>query len=70
MCCAGAEITRLKTYAKDSPGHQNIDHLPANAAILLRISKPVSRILTLELNNASPDIIAKWDGKNAALDLS
>jgi len=69
MCCAGAVITRLKTYAEDSPVHLNFDHLPAHAAALLRVCEPVSRILTMQLNNSSPDSIAKWDGKYAGLDL-
>jgi len=61
---------RLKTYAKDSPVHLNFDHLPANPVALLRICEPESRILTLQLNNASPETIAKWDGIYAGLDLS
>jgi hypothetical protein len=60
---------RLKTYAEDSPAHLNIQYLLANAAALLRICKTVSGILTLPRNNATPDLIAKWDGKSAGLNL-
>jgi hypothetical protein len=70
MCCAGAVITRLKTYAAESQVQLNLNHLPASSAALLRICEPVSCILTLQLNSASPDIIAKWDGKYAWLDQS
>jgi hypothetical protein len=70
MCSGGGVLTRLKTYAEDSPDHPNVDHLPANAVVLLRICEPVSCILTLQLNNTLPDIIAKWDGKYAGLGLS
>jgi hypothetical protein len=70
MCCAGADITRLKTYAAEPQAKLNLNHLPASAAALPRICEPVSCILTLQLNSASPDIIAKWDGKYAGLGLS
>jgi len=62
MCCAGAVISRLKTYAEDSPVHVNFDHMGANVAALLRILEPVSHILThTPISIASPDIIATWD---------
>jgi hypothetical protein len=61
MYCAEAVITSLKIYAEDAPAHQNFDHLAANAAALVRISKQVCRVLTQQLNNTSFDMIARWD---------
>jgi len=61
ICGAGSVLTWLKTYAGDSPVHLNFDHIPPNTAVLLRMRKVVSWILTQQLNIAPTDYVAKWD---------
>jgi len=61
MCCAGAIIAQLKTYAVDSPVYLSFNHMPAKTVAMIQICEPVSRIVTLELHIAPADIIAQWD---------
>ena len=61
ICCARSVITRLKTYAEDSPVHRNYHHMPAHAAALQQIRKLVSRILTPHVNIALTHFISKLD---------
>jgi hypothetical protein len=61
MYSAGAVLTRHRTYAEDSQAHLNLDHIPANVVAFLRICKPVSCNLTLQLHLSSPAFLAKWD---------
>jgi len=58
---AGSVITRLKTYADNSPVHLNLNLMAANAAALPGISQSVSHILTQLFNIAMTYFIAKLD---------
>jgi len=58
---AGSVITRLKTYADNSPVHLNLNQMGANAAALPGISQLVSHILTQLFNVATTYFIAKLD---------
>jgi len=61
MCCVGAVIMWLKTYAEDCPVHLNFDHMPANGTPLLRICKSVTPILTQLFNITSLGLYTELD---------
>jgi len=58
---AGSVITRLETYADNSPVHLNLNQMTAKAAALPGISQSVSHILTQLFNIAMTYIIARLD---------
>jgi len=60
---SGAEsvITRLKTYADNSPVHLNLKQMAAKASASPGISQSVSHILTQLFNNAITYFVAKLD---------
>jgi len=61
ICGAGSVITRLKTYAGNSPVHLNLNQMTAKAAALPGISQSVPHILTQLFNIAMTYFIAKLD---------
>jgi len=58
---AGSVITRLKTYADNSPVHLNFNKMAAKAAALPGISQSVSHIVTQLFNITMTYFIAKLD---------
>jgi len=62
---------RLKTYAEDSAVHMKFDHIPADAAALLRIRESVFRILTHTHQSVWPRLtsLPNGIGKYTGLDL-
>ena len=71
MCCAGAVITQLKTYAEDSTVNQNFNHMRVNSVALLRIRESVACILTHPHQSVSPclTLLPNGIGKYTWLDL-
>jgi hypothetical protein len=57
-------MMQLMTYAVDSPVHLSFNQISTNPAAMLRISEPVSHILTQHIKFALSDFVAKWDWEN------